>query len=82
MKAFGQIGGGIFPIPEVITGEVERQFGVEMVGLAEEIQVKYYAISVERRLTHPAVVAISQAAKQFVFGAAKPTAERSAGLPT
>lgn len=74
MKAFGQIGGGIFPIPAVIAGEVAKQYGVELVGRAEEILVKYYAISVERRLTHPAVVAISQAAKQFVFVDAKPAA--------
>ena len=67
MKAFGKIGGGIFPIPAVIAGEVEKQYGVAMVGLAEEVFVKYYAISVQRRLTHPALVAVSQAARQVVF---------------
>lgn len=67
MKAFGKIGGGIFPIPAVIAGEVEKQYDVEMVGHAEEVFVKYYAISVERRLTHPAVVAVSQAARQVMF---------------
>ncbi len=72
MKAFGQIGGGIFPVPTVIAREVENQYGVEMVGRAEEIVVKYYAISVERRLTHPAVVAVSRAAKLVVFADGKP----------
>lgn len=74
MKAFGQIGGGIFPVPAVIAGEVKNQYGVEMVGRTEEIIVKYYAISVERRLTHPAVVAVSQAAKRVVFADGKPVA--------
>lgn len=63
MKAFGQAGAGVFPAPEVIAGEVQHQYGVEVVGRAEEVAVRYYAISVERRLTHPAVVAVSQAAK-------------------
>lgn len=74
MQAFGQAGIGVFPVPAVIAEEVRRQCGVEMVGCAEEVVVKYYAISVERRLTHPAVVAISQAAKQDLFGDARPAA--------
>ena len=67
MKAFGQAGGGIFPSPAVTAEEVRHQYGVEIVGRAEDVVVKYYAISVERRLTHPAVLAISQAAKQALF---------------
>ncbi len=72
MKAFGQAGAGIFPAPAVITEEVRQQYGAEVVGHAEEVVVKYYAISVERRLTHPAVVAISAAAKQGLFVDAEP----------
>ncbi len=72
MKAFGQIGGGIFPVSAVIAEEVESQYNVAMVGCADEIVVKYYAISVERRLTHPAVVAVSQAAKRVVFADGQP----------
>ncbi|MDZ4263162.1 MAG: transcriptional activator NhaR [Pseudomonadota bacterium] len=67
MKAFGQAGAGIFPVPAVISEEMLRQHGAEVVGRADEIVVKYYAISVERRLTHPAVVAISEAAKRGLF---------------
>lgn len=47
--------------------ENARKYGVEIVGRAEDVAVKYYAISVERRLTHPAVLAITQAAKQALF---------------
>ncbi len=67
MKAFGQAGAGIFPAPAVISDEMLRQYGAEVVGRADEVVVKYYAISVERRLTHPAVVAISEAAKRGLF---------------
>ncbi|MDP2819242.1 MAG: transcriptional activator NhaR [Polaromonas sp.] len=72
MKAFGQAGVGIFPAPEVTAEEVRHQYGVEIVGRAEDVVVKYYAISVERQLTHPAVLAISQAAKQALFVDAAP----------
>jgi len=67
MKEFGRAGAGIFPTPAVIAEEVQHQYGVEIVGRAEELVVRYYAISLERRLTHPAVVAVSQAAKQHLF---------------
>lgn len=67
MKAFGQAGVGVFPTPAAIAEEVRHQYGVEIVGRAEEVVVKYYAISVERRITHPAVVAITQAARQALF---------------
>lgn len=52
--------------------ETQHQYGVQRVGHTEEIVVKYYAISVERRLTHPAVVAVSQAARQALFAASDP----------
>lgn len=67
MKAFGQAGAGIFPSASVIAEEVQHQYHVKAVGRADEIVVKYYAISVERRITHPAVVAISEAAKHVMF---------------
>ena len=67
MKAFGQAGAGLFPIPAVISAEIQQQYSTEVVGHADGLVVKYYAISVERRLTHPAVVAISDAAKQGLF---------------
>lgn len=74
MKAFGQAGIGIFPTASVIAGEVQLQYKVETVGRAEEVVVKYHAISVERHLTHPAVLAVSQAARQALFVEDKPSA--------
>lgn len=68
MKAFGQAGVGIFPAPMVIAEEARRQYQVEMIGHTDEISVQYYAISLERRLTHPAVVAVSEAARLEIFG--------------
>lgn len=63
MKAFGQRGAGVFTGPSVLESEIEKQYGVKVIGRAAEVVEEYFAISVERRLTHPCVVAISQAAR-------------------
>ncbi|PKO56683.1 MAG: transcriptional activator NhaR [Betaproteobacteria bacterium HGW-Betaproteobacteria-21] len=62
MKAFGQAGVGIFPTPALIADEICHQHGVRRLGTAETVRESFYAISVERRLTHPAVQAITSAA--------------------
>ncbi|PKO51060.1 MAG: transcriptional activator NhaR [Betaproteobacteria bacterium HGW-Betaproteobacteria-20] len=66
-KAFGQAGVGIFTAPSVIASEIEKQYGVVALGQVDEVVDYYYAISVERRFSHPAVVAISEAAQQTLF---------------
>ena len=68
LKAFGQVGIGIFAAPSAIAKEIGRQYGVVAIGHTEAVTEQFYAISVERRLTHPAVVAISTAARQELFG--------------
>jgi LysR family transcriptional activator of nhaA len=67
MKAFGQAGIGVFAAPSVIEAAVKRQYGVRVVGRAAEVRERFYAISVERRLKHPAVVAISETARHETF---------------
>lgn len=67
-KAFGQAGIGIFAAPSAIAAEVRRQHGVVAMGSTEAVTERFYAISVERRLTHPAVVAISSKARTELFG--------------
>ena len=67
LKAFGRAGAGIFAAPSAIAEEVCRQYGVAAIGRTEAVTEQVYAISVERRLTHPAVVAISAAARQELF---------------
>ena len=67
-KAFGQAGIGIFAAPSAIAAEVRRQHGVVAIGSTDAVTERFYAISVERRLTHPAVVAISSKARTELFG--------------
>ncbi|NOU24848.1 MAG: transcriptional activator NhaR [Methylotenera sp.] len=62
MKAFGQAGIGIFTAPSMIADEVIHQHGVVSIGQTNEILERFYAISLERRSSHPAVIAINSAA--------------------
>jgi LysR family transcriptional activator of nhaA len=57
----------LFPAPAAIAGEIRRQFGAEIVGRVEGVEVRYFAITVERRLTHPAIMAVTQEAKRALF---------------
>ncbi len=67
MAAFGQAGAGIFSAPSAIAEQIREQYGVVEIGATDEITEGFYAISVERRLSHPAVIAISEAARQELF---------------
>lgn len=68
MKVAGQRTGAVFPAPEVIADDVCRLYGVRVVGRTAAVRERYYAISAERRLTHPSVVAITASARQELFG--------------
>lgn len=68
LKSFGQRGFGFFAAPSTLTQEIERQYQVKRLGLAEGVRERVYALTLDRRLRHPAVVAISEAAKSRVFG--------------
>ncbi len=67
MKSFGQSGAGIFSAPAALAPEIEARYGVVLLGRTEDMRERYYAISAERRLTHPAVVAVSETARSGVF---------------
>jgi LysR family transcriptional regulator, transcriptional activator of nhaA len=64
--SFGQAGAGIFAGPTVIEREIKKQYGVAVIGRAKQVRERYYAISAERRLVHPGVLAISQAARRLL----------------
>ncbi|MFZ6768919.1 transcriptional activator NhaR [Undibacterium sp. Di26W] len=68
MSAFGQAGAGFFAAPSVIADMLIRQYDVQMLGQTDDIREQFYAISVQRKLTHPAVLAISRAARSDLFG--------------
>lgn len=67
LKVFGQAGEGLFAAPYVIRDEISRQHEVELIGEIPSIREQFYAISAERRLRHPAVLAISSSARSDMF---------------
>lgn len=67
MNVFGADGVGIFPAPTVMEAEVRRQNGVHLLGHVPEVRERFYAISIERKLKNPAIVAISEAARHELF---------------
>jgi LysR family transcriptional regulator, transcriptional activator of nhaA len=66
MKAFGQAGAGVFVAPSAIAEEAAKQYGVQIVGNTEEVREQFYAISIERRISHPAVSAITETAREWL----------------
>jgi LysR family transcriptional activator of nhaA len=68
MKAFGREGRGVFISPSVVEQETCAQYGVQIMGRSDDLVEQFYAISVERRISHPGVAAITQAARGTVFG--------------
>jgi LysR family transcriptional activator of nhaA len=67
MKTFGAAGHGLFPIPRVLEQEIARQFGVQVVGRTDEVRERFYAITLQRQLAHPAVAEITRAAREETF---------------
>ena len=68
LQVLGQRGIGLFVAPTVMEDDIRALHGVRVVGRIDEVRERFYAISVERRLTHPAVLAISRAARRDIFG--------------
>ncbi len=67
LKVFGQAGEGIFPIPTSIEALIKKQYGVQLVGRIEDVQDKFYAISAEKRVHHPATLMIVKQARNALF---------------
>jgi LysR family transcriptional activator of nhaA len=61
MQTFGRTGFGLFPAPAVLAPDIAEQFGARPLGEIPEVREQFYAISAERRISHPAVEAIRQA---------------------
>src|ERR1043166_2688545 len=68
LKVFGQQGRGLFAAPSAIEKEVLEQYGVKVVGRLRGIREHFYAVSIERKLKHPAILAICETAKTKLFG--------------
>jgi LysR family transcriptional activator of nhaA len=69
LKEFGADGAGVFAVPTAVEGEVAARYGVRCLARVDAVRERFYALSVERRLRHPAVLAVTDAARQRLFSA-------------
>lgn len=67
MKAFGEAGVGIFTTPTAVEDDVISKYGVTLIARADDLKERYYAISAERHIKHPAVSIITESARQDLF---------------
>ena len=70
MKAFGEANAGIFTSPTAVEDDVVGKYGVQVIGRTSDINESFYAISAERRIKHPAVSVITDAARSELFSTA------------
>ncbi len=68
MKAFGAEGAGLFLVPELIAADVVAAYGVQSLGTLDGLSERFYALTMARRLEHPAVAAIVAAAEDQLAG--------------
>ncbi len=67
LRVFGQAGTGVFPVPSILEHQFRKDYGIRRIGGVRNVRGHFYAISGERKLQHPAVVAIREAARQELF---------------
>ena len=66
-KVLGEAGLGVFVAPDVVEAEIVRRYRVGQIGHVEDVRQRFYAISVERKLKNPAVIAICEIARKHIF---------------
>jgi len=66
-QVLGEAGLGVFAVPRVVEEDVQQRYKVQHVGRAEALQQHFYAISVERKISHPAVIAICEEARRHLL---------------
>ncbi|MFN7951058.1 MAG: transcriptional activator NhaR [bacterium] len=66
-ETFGEAGLGIFAAPSIVEAEIRRRSRVRLVARLDKVKQRFYVISIERKIRHPAVVAIREAARENMF---------------
>ncbi|MBA4015579.1 MAG: LysR family transcriptional regulator [Pirellula sp.] len=72
LKFFGRGGTGVFASPTSVEDDVCRVFGVRAVGRTDAVRERFYAISVERKLRHPSIIALLEHSKQSLISRSIP----------
>ncbi len=67
LRAFAQSGTAVFPVPSVFVRDLKKQDNIVQIGSTQEVILRFYAISAERKIKHPAVNAICESARRQLF---------------
>lgn len=67
LKLLAAEGLGVAPVADSVLQDLEDRYGLHVVGRLNDVAIQFYAISVERKVTHPAVITILDAAKRRLF---------------
>jgi len=73
MKVFAEAGRGLIPLPMVVEKEVREQMGLHLVATIPGATEDFYAISVERKISHPGVAMFSEVARRQLYGETRVT---------
>lgn len=68
LQVMGREGAGLFAAPTVVEAEICRAYQVRVAGRLPTVRERFYAISSDRRLTHPAVMALRESAREDLLG--------------
>ena len=66
LRAFGHSGNAVFPVPTVFVRQLRKQDKIVQIGSTEEVRLRFFAISAERKIKHPAVSAICESARSLL----------------
>jgi LysR family transcriptional activator of nhaA len=67
LKLLATEGLGIAPVADSVLQDLQDRYGLYVVGRLQDVSIQFYAISVERKVTHPAVITILDAARKQLF---------------
>ena len=65
LREFARAGHGFAPVPAVQESQFRREFGFERIGEAASVTAQFFAISLERRIRHPAMAAVVTGAREL-----------------
>ena len=66
MTAMAVDGLGFLPIPSLVTKDALSRYGLKIIGYTKKCRQQFYAINLERKLTHPAIQALIKNADLMV----------------
>lgn len=67
MKVMAAQEQGFVPVPSIVRREAVDRYGLREIGAAENCRLEIFAITAERKITHPAITLLTDHARRLVF---------------